>query len=115
MKLRLDAIANHPDHIALYKLTIAGVGFMHHDRRYYEFFSHEGDFIGRAPTYRVQAFVAFMRRNFGVNRCDYPCDRGETAWHQVDFPLTYGFHDLVEYETIVQWMHDLWQSPITLH
>lgn len=110
MKLNLEAIKSHPDHLALYKLTIAGVGFMHAHHHKYDFYSHAGDFIGTVPTYRVQAFVAFMRRNFGLDRSPMP----QTA-NGVDMPLTYIDHALVEPEIVDEWMDELWQSPITLH
>jgi hypothetical protein len=109
MRLKLDAIAQSPEHLALYKLTIAGVGFLQSASKRYDFYSHEGDFIGSAPIYRVEAFVAFMKRNFGVARNDYPAYQNEPP------ALTYGWHDLVEWETVEAWMGDLFNSPITLH
>lgn len=112
MKLRMDAIASNPEHLALYQLTIAGVGFMHENRHKYEFYSHEGDYIGCAPTYRVQAFVAYMRRNFAVERCAYA---HQHTGNTLDTPLTYGYLNLVDCELVERWMQDLWKSPITLH
>ena len=50
MKLKIAAITNHPEHMAIYKLCFAGVGF--YKGGSYEFYSHEGDYIGTAPAYR---------------------------------------------------------------
>lgn len=109
MRLKLDAISQSPEHLALYKLTIAGVGFVQSSSKRYEFFSHEGDFIGSAPIYRIEPFVAFMKRNFDILRDEYPVGRNEPQ------ALTYGWRDLVDYQTVKTWMDDLFHTPITLH
>jgi hypothetical protein len=109
MKLKLESIAHSPEHMALYKLTIAGVGFLQPQKKRYEFFSHEGDFIGSAPIYRVEPFVAFMKRNFHILRDEFLV--GPT-----DPPaLTYAWRDLVDHETMSSWMNELYANPITLH
>lgn len=109
MKLKLDAIAQSPEHLALYKLTIAGVGFLQPRTRRYDFFSHDGDFIGSAPIYRVEPFVAFMKRNFDILRDEFPVGNGEPP------ALTYGWRDLVDCKTMSSWMDELFSNPITLH
>lgn len=109
MRLKLDAISQSPEHLALYKLTIAGVGFLQSASKRYDFYSHEGDFIGSAPIYRVEPFVAFMKRNFDILRDEYPVGRNELP------ALTYGWRDLVDWETVQTWMGDLCNNPITLH
>ncbi|PZR93521.1 MAG: hypothetical protein DI537_10400 [Stutzerimonas stutzeri] len=109
MKLKLASIARSPEHMALYKLTIAGVGFLNARNKRYEFFSHDGDFIGSAPIYRVEPFVAFMKRNFDILRDSFPTEPGEPP------ALTYGWRDLVDYDTMCSWMAELFAKPITLH
>lgn len=109
MKLKLDSIAQSPEHMALYKLTIAGVGFLQPEKKRYEFYSHDGDFIGSAPIYRVEPFVAFMKRNLDILRDEFPVGCNEPP------ALTYGWRDLVDHETICSWMDELFTNPITLH
>lgn len=108
MKLKIAAITNHPEHMAIYKLCFAGVGF--YKGGSYEFYSHEGDYIGTAPAYRVQCFVAFMKRNFGVYVCKYPIDYKETT----ERPITYGWYDIIDFDIVHQWMEELAENPIIL-
>ncbi len=109
MKLKLESIAQSPEHMALYKLTIAGVGFLQPQKKRYEFFSHDGDFIGSAPIYRVEPFVAFMKRNFDILRDEFLVGPTEPP------ALTYAWRDLVDHETMSSWMNELYANPITLH
>lgn len=108
IRLNVEKIAVSPEHMAIYKLCLAGVGFYNNGR--YEFISHNGDYIGEAPVYRVEPFLSYMKRNFGIRRDRYPRNRYETQW-----PITFGFQGLVEHEIIQQWMDELFKTPIVLH
>lgn len=111
IRLDMEKIEAHPEHMALYKLCIAGVGFNKRGHSTYEFISHDGDFIGVAPTYRVQTFIAFMKRRFGLTICPYPMDHR----YDVQRPVTYGWHGIVPSELIQQWMDELFHNPIKLY
>lgn len=106
--LKLEALQNHPEHIAPYKLCIAGVGFLRDG--FYEFFSHYGDFIGKAPIYRIEPFVAYMKKNFGLKRDEYPRHRDDEVR-----PITFGWQNLIEFSIVEEWMEELREKPIVLN
>lgn len=107
MRLLIEKIENHSEHIAPYKLTIAGVGFYQTDR--IVFTSHYGDYIGSAPIFRIEPFICFMKRRLGLIPDKYPMDYGETQR-----PITYGWQNLIPIEQLETWMEDLSKNPIEL-
>lgn len=105
--LNMNVIAAHPEHISIYKLCIAGVGFLRDGK--YQFISHEGGYIGSAPVYRVEPFIAFMKRRFGLKGDPYPMES-----YDITRPLTYGWQGLVDVPTIERWMNELFDNPVEL-
>jgi hypothetical protein len=108
-KLNMEKIESNRAHVDLYKLCIAGVGFMSDDFQRYNFYSHNGDYIGSAPTYMVQPFTSYLKRNLGIIADKYPMEFGDRCR-----PLTYGCQNLIEWSIVEKWMNDLSDKPIHL-
>lgn len=106
VKLKLDAIQAAPDSFSLYQLTIAGVGFKAKSNKRYNFYSHDGEYIGSAPTVTVESFISFMRRNFGIVGDPYPMNRGDE-----NRPITFGWQDLIPRNVQAEWMEQLTLTP----
>lgn len=88
-------------------LMIAGVGVLREDHRY-EFFSHHGDYIGSAPKTSVEHMIHVLRRR-GIER-----SREYSNFYQGNPGITYINENLVHQNTVVRWIHYLFEYPIEI-
>lgn len=71
-----------------FKMLREGVGFITDDRKSYEVYSHEGDYLGKIPRIIVIAVQAYVKERFGVQTGTIIGDRDRHHGHP---PVTYGW------------------------
>ncbi|QIG71178.1 hypothetical protein EVB32_071 [Rhizobium phage RHph_TM39] len=92
-----------------FKLLIAGVGFRTEDNKFYEVFSHYGDYCGKIPTYMVNSLQAHLKRQYQLLSEKIPYNPS----HERD-NLTYGWMNLVPFDKVEDMMEFYADKPLEI-
>lgn len=91
-------------HREVFELLVAGVAFEQTTKRW-EVFSHEGEYIGSLPTYRLLSLQTLLRRNYDIEI--------ERLYKGADYSkgVTYGWHPYMTYTEQARLMNELADHP----